>query len=123
MTLADAELLAAQYRLEIARADLALDVRNQFATAIAARDNLVLARENEVRARELVRVAQAMVDTGNEPPVRAFRANAALAQATAELRTAEADERPARRSLAALPGSSVPPPHPAAGAEHGSAPR
>src|SRR3546814_20367677 len=99
MTLADAELLAAQYRLEIARADLALDVRNQFATAIAARDNLVLARENEVRARELVRVAQAMVDTGNEPPVRAFRANAALAQATAELRTAEADERSEERRV------------------------
>ena len=109
MTLADAEFLAAKYRLEIARADLALDVRNQFATALAARDSLALARENEARARELVRVAQAMVDTGNEPPLRAFRANAALVQATAELRTAEAEERTARRSLAALLGSSVPP--------------
>src|SRR3546814_12471290 len=62
MTLADAEFLAAQYRLEIVRADLALEVRNQFATALAARDSLALARENEARARELVRVAQAMVD-------------------------------------------------------------
>ena len=109
MTLADAEFLAAQYRLEIVRADLALEVRNQFATALAARDSLALARENEARARELVRVAQAMVDTGNEPPLRAFRANAALVQATAELRTAEAEERTARRSLAALLGSSVAP--------------
>lgn len=109
MTLADAELMAAQYRLEIARADLAFDVRNQFATAIAARDSLALARENEARARELVRVAQAMVDTGNEPPLRAFRANAALVQATAELRTAEAEELTARRSLAALLGATVPP--------------
>src|SRR3546814_19889380 len=82
MTLADAELLAAQYRLEIARADLALDVRNQFAAAVAARDSLALARENETRARELVRVAQAMVDPGHEPPLRAFRAKAALVQAT-----------------------------------------
>src|SRR3546814_11037559 len=89
MTLADAELLAAQYRLEIVRADLALEVRNQFATALAARDSLALARENEARARELVRVAQAMVDTGNEPPLRAFRANAALVQAPAELRSEE----------------------------------
>ncbi|MDK2762162.1 MAG: TolC family protein [Sphingopyxis sp.] len=109
MTLADAELIAAQYRLEIARADLALDVRNQFATASAARDSLTLARENEARARELVRVAQAMVDTGNEPPLRAFRANAALVQATAELRTAEAEEQTSRRSLAALLGATTPP--------------
>src|SRR3546814_214194 len=109
MTLADAELLAAQYRLEIARADLALDVRNQFAAAVAARDSLALARENETRARELVRVAQAMVDTGNEPPLRAFRAKAALVQATAELRTAEVEEITGRRSLAALLGATVPP--------------
>src|SRR3546814_12661748 len=67
MTLADAELLAAQYRLEIARADLALDVRNPFAAAVAARDSLALARENETRARERVRVAQALVDTDTEP--------------------------------------------------------
>src|SRR3546814_10935634 len=73
------------------------------------RSSLALARENEARARELVRVAQAMVDTGNEPPLRAFRANAALVPAPAELRTAEAEERTARRSLAALLGSSVAP--------------
>lgn len=109
ITLADAELMAAQYRLEIARAELAFDVRNQFAAAVAARDSLTLARENEVRARELVRVAQAMVDTGNEPPLRAFRANAALVQATAELRSAEVEEVTARRSLSALLGATLPP--------------
>src|SRR3546814_13661644 len=107
MTLADAECLAAQYRLEIVRADLALEVRNQFATALAARDSLALTRENEARARELVRVAQAMVDTGNEPPHRAFRANAALLQATAAPRTAQDEARPVLRSLAALTGSSL----------------
>ena len=109
MTLADSEISAAQYRLEIARADLAFEVRSQFAAAIAARDSLVLARENEALTRELVRVAQTMVDTGNEPPLRAFRANASLVQATAALRAAEADERQARRSLAALLGASAPP--------------
>lgn len=109
MTLAEAQLAAAHYRLEIARADLGLEVRNLFAAAISARDTLVLARENEVRARELVRVAQAMVDTGNEPPLRGLRASAALAQASAELRTAEADEVSARRSLAAALGADAPP--------------
>src|SRR3546814_11898365 len=47
MKLADAELLAAQYRLEIARADMALDVRNQFAAGAAAPDSLALARQQE----------------------------------------------------------------------------
>src|SRR3546814_2097303 len=70
---------------------------------------LFRSRENETRARELVRVAQAMVDTGNEPPLRAFRAKAALVQATAELRTAEVEEITGRRSLAALLGATVPP--------------
>ena len=110
ITLADAEFLAARYRLEIARAVLAFDVRNQFAAAGAARDGLALARENEARARELVRIAQTMVDTGNEPPLRAFRANAALARATAELRGAEAGELAARRILATLLGAATPPP-------------
>src|SRR3546814_16819454 len=50
-----------------------------------------------------------MVDTGNEPPRRAFRAKAALVQATAELRTAEVEEITGRRSLAALLGATVPP--------------
>src|SRR3546814_16505887 len=106
MALADAEFLAAQYRLEIVRADLALEVRNQFATALAARDSLALARENEARARELARVAQAMVDTGNEQPMRAFRANAALVQATATLRPAESEQMKATRPLAATLGSA-----------------
>lgn len=109
VTLADAEFLAAHYRLKIARANLAVDVRHQFAAVSAARDSLVLARENEARARELVRIAQTMVDTGNEPPLRAFRANAALVQAKAELRGAEADELTARRTLAALLGVTTPP--------------
>lgn len=109
MTLADAELAAAYYRLEIARADLGFNVRNLFALAAAARDNLALARDNEVRARELARVAQVMVDTGNEPPLRGLRADAALVQAAAALRTAESDEASARRSLAAALGADAPP--------------
>ncbi|SCW88965.1 outer membrane protein, cobalt-zinc-cadmium efflux system [Sphingobium faniae] len=109
MTLAEAELRAEEYRLAIARADLARQVRIQFALGIAARDNLTLAQENEVRARELSRIARELVDTGKEPPLRGLRAGAALAEATAALRSAEADEVTARRSLAALFGVDVPP--------------
>src|SRR3546814_1024124 len=76
---------------------------------IAVRDNLALARENEERARELSRIARELVESGKEPPLRGLRADAALAQATAALRAAEADEVNARRSLAALFGVDTPP--------------
>ncbi|MCF8707714.1 TolC family protein [Rhizorhapis sp. SPR117] len=109
MTLAEAELAAQEYRFAIARADLGQQIRNLFALGVAARDNLALARENEDRARELSRVARELVDAGKEPPLRGLRAEAALAQATAALRAAEADEAAARRSLAALLGVDVPP--------------
>lgn len=109
MTLAEAELAAQEYRFAIARAELGQQVRNLFALGIAARDNLALARENEDRARELSRIARELVDVGKEPPLRGLRADAALAQATAALRAAEADEVNARRSLAALFGVDIPP--------------
>src|SRR3546814_17834747 len=70
MTLAEAELRAEEYRLAIAHADLARQVRIQFAIGIAARDNLTLAQENEARARELWRIAREIVDTGKEQPLR-----------------------------------------------------
>src|SRR3546814_11549949 len=76
---------------------------------IAVRDNLALARENEERARELSRIARELVESVKEPPLRGLRADAALAQAPAALRAAEADEVNARRSLPALFGVDTPP--------------
>src|SRR3546814_12337312 len=55
------------------------------------------------------RIARELVESGKEPPLRGLRADAALAQATAALRAAEADEVNARRSLAALFGVDTPP--------------
>lgn len=95
-------------RLAIVRADLAQTVREQFARAVAARDKLAQATENETRARELARVAGILVDAGRDPPLRALRARTALAQAQAEREAAEADELAARSSLAASLGVRVP---------------
>ena len=69
MTLGEAELAAQEYRFAIARANLGQQVRNLFALGVAARDNLALARENEARAREVSRVARALVEAGKEPPL------------------------------------------------------
>lgn len=104
-----AELAVSELRLLITRADLAQAVRQQFATAVAARERLRIARENEERARELARIANVLVDAGREPPLRALRAQAAASQAAAELRAAQAEEAASRRTLASLFGVETPP--------------
>lgn len=103
------ELEAAMLRLAIARADLKLAVRQQFATAVAARDRLRLARETLARAQELARIAGELVEAGRESPLRALRASSAAAQADAEVRAAEAEEMAARQTLGALLGADTPP--------------
>lgn len=106
---AQAELAAEQLRLAIARADLARDVREQFARAVTARERLRIASENEDLARELARVAGVLVQEGREPPLRAVRARSAAAQAAAELEAAKAEEQASRGTLAASFGVSEPP--------------
>ncbi len=106
---AQALLLADQIRFAIARADLALSVRQQFARAITARDRLRIAEENEFNARELARVAGILVQEGREPPLRGIRARSAAAQAAAELEAARADELAARATLTSLFGVATPP--------------
>ncbi len=106
---ARAELSAAEIRLAIARADLAQQVRAQFARAITARDRLRLAEESDRRARELARIAGQLVDAGRDPPLRALRARSAAAQVAAELVAARAEEAASRRTLASLFGVTSPP--------------
>ena len=105
---ARAELEVQELRLHIARADLAQSVREQFARAIAAKEKLAQAAENEVRAKELARIAGILVDAGRDPPLRGLRARSALAQAMAEREAAEADELAARSSLSSLFGVHEP---------------
>ena len=105
---ARAALTVQQIRLAIARADLGQSVREQFARAVSAREKLTQATETVARARELQRVTVILVEAGRDPPLRALRANTALAQAEAEREAAEAEELAARSSLAASFGVSIP---------------
>lgn len=109
VAVAQAELAAQQLRLDIARADLAQAVRQQFANAVTARERLRLAEANEQRAQELARVTNILVEAGREPPLRALRARSAAAQAAAELASAQAEERASRGTLASLFGLSTAP--------------
>lgn len=106
---ARADLLVERLRLSIAMADLARSVREQFATAVTARERLRIATENEDIARELARVAGILVQEGRDPPLRAVRARSAAAQAAAELEAARAAELASRGTLASLFGVAEPP--------------
>src|SRR3546814_4472490 len=81
VTLGEARLFAQQLRYAITRADLVADVRRLFAAALAAREELALARDNVERSTELARVARELVDAGREPPLRGLRADAEIGRA------------------------------------------
>jgi cobalt-zinc-cadmium efflux system outer membrane protein len=102
-----AEVTAAEARYVIARANLNVEVRRLFAGALAARDQVALARAARDRALDLARVSQTLVDSGREPPLRALRAQAAAAEAEAELSRATAEDNTARAGLAAALGDTV----------------
>lgn len=105
----NAEIVAAETRQTIARADLNLEVRRLFAIALASREQVALAQGALDRARDLAKVAQTLVDAGREPPLRALRARAAAAEAEAEFERVSAEDGSARAALAALLGDTVAP--------------
>ena len=95
---------------DLALSQLALGVRERYVEAVAAGQRLVLALEIVERNRELARIANVLVEVGREPPLRAMRARAALAEAEAELQAAQAADLAARQALAALWVSGQPNP-------------
>lgn len=102
------EIELQRLQLAISRADLAQNVRQAFARAVAAGEKMAQADETVERARELARVAGILVEAGRDPPLRALRARSALAQALAEQEAARAEELASRTTLASLLGSGTP---------------
>ncbi len=99
---AEAEALVASLEGELATARLGREVRARYVEAVAAASRLELARDIVERNRELARIAGLLVEVGREPPLRALRAEAAVAEAEAELQAAEAASLASRNALAAL---------------------
>lgn len=106
---ARAAIAVAQLNILVTRADLGQSIRQQFATAVAARERLRIATDREERTQELARIAGILVDAGREPPLRALRARAAATQASANRRAIAAEEAVARFTLASLFGVETPP--------------
>lgn len=102
---AAAELEVAELRLIAARAETARRVREAFADLADARARAALAQTAVETAGALARTTRILVEAGREPPLRGSRAEAAAAQAAAELEAAGATEAAAQRALSAALGT------------------
>ncbi|MEZ5681476.1 MAG: TolC family protein [Erythrobacter sp.] len=99
---AEAQAELASLRAELTTVELGQLVRERYLTAVAATARVELAQDVVARNEELARIAGVLVEVGREPPLRALRADAALAEARAHLVEAEAESLSARTALAAL---------------------
>jgi len=99
---AEAQAQLANVRADLAEAELGFLVRERYVVAAAAASRVELALDIVERNVELARIAGVLVEVGREPPLRGLRAQAALAEARAELQAAEAASLAARTALAAL---------------------
>ena len=106
---AEAQAGLASLRADQATIDLARLVRERYLAAVAAAARVELAQDVVARNEELARIAGVLVEVGREPPLRAMRADAALAEARARLVEAEAESLSARTALASLWGGGEPP--------------
>ncbi|GGD64929.1 TolC family protein [Erythrobacter arachoides] len=107
---AQAQAQLADLRADLAGAELGFLVRDRYVAAAAAAARAELARDVVERNEELARIAGVLVEVGREPPLRAMRAEATLAEARAELQAAEAVSLAARAALASLWGAQGNPP-------------
>lgn len=99
---AEAQAQLASLRADLTTVELGQLVRERYLTAVAAAARVELAQDVVARNEELARIAGVLVEVGREPPLRALRADAALAEARARLVEAEAESLSARTALAAL---------------------
>lgn len=101
---AKAELDTARSRAVLGRVAYARDLVVAYATAEAASERLVVARESHELAEADARAARLLVDNGKEAELRALQARAAVSVAQAEISRAEAESGGALARLAALTG-------------------
>ncbi|MBY6013713.1 TolC family protein [Qipengyuania gaetbuli] len=99
---AEAQAGLASLKADLTTVELGQLVRERYLTAVAAAARVELAQDVVARNEELARIAGVLVEVGREPPLRALRADAALAEARAHLVEAEAESLSARTALATL---------------------
>ena len=105
---ARADAVAAGFRREARRADLAADLAIAFAEAESAEHRFRLAEEARELATSDARAAQAQVTEGRLPRLRAIQADTEVAAAQARLDEAAAEREAAFARLAAFAGADYP---------------
>lgn len=106
---AEAQAELASLRAKLTAVELGQLVRERYLLAVAATARVELAEDVVARGEELARIAGVLVEVGREPPLRALRADAALAEARARLVEAKAESLSARTALASLWAASEAP--------------
>ena len=99
---AESQAQLTSLRADLTTVELGQLVRERYLAAAAAAARVELAEDVVARSEELARIAGVLVEVGREPPLRALRADAALAEARARLVEAEAESLSARTALASL---------------------
>src|SRR5690606_27309393 len=88
---ARAELALAELRGELALAELSQTVRERYVAAVAAQARVGLAEEGYERSQELTSIGGVLVDVGRELPWLAWRGQAYMVEAKAELKARQAE--------------------------------
>lgn len=102
---AEAELSAEQYAAQLSLLDLYHEVASAFATALAAEDNVTLAKQRLELLRKIEEAVRVKVADGAVPKAELLRAQSATKLAEIDLAASEATAIQARLALAALWGS------------------
>ncbi len=103
---AEAELSAEQYAAQLRLLDLYQSVASSFAAALAAQDNITLAKQRLELARKIEEAVRVKVYDGAVPKAELLRAQSATNLGQIDLAASEATATQARLALAALWGSS-----------------
>ncbi len=97
-----------QWDYESARLDLVREVSQAFTAVLAAQERLALAEKVFDLSQQAQSAAAQRVQAGRDSPVDALRAGVALSESRIQRQKAEKTLAAARRSLAAMWGSSTP---------------
>lgn len=106
-SLADRGIDLANFDYQSARLDLIRDVTQAYAQAVAASEEMKLAREQQKLAGDVLQTVKRRVNAAREPLIQQSKANVALATSRIALEKAEREYDAARKVLAGLMGDPV----------------
>lgn len=105
--IAEAERTATEFDRQVTWLEIIREVKKAYSDALAADEEVALAKRREDLAREVVRSVGIRVEAGREPAVQRQRAETLRRQAAVEVRNSQRRATAARSRLASLLGSGI----------------